>query len=121
MKAKVFFSVLFVAVLSVVSVKAGDSKSEVNSDEAVRSEVSKVLSKSFLTEGSVTVNFAVDSYNKVSVLKVVGTDSDLVKEVKSKLNNYTLTSGSGNYSGKYAVTLKFVDAFSADSRLLANK
>jgi hypothetical protein len=119
MKAKVFFSVLFVAVLSVVSVKAGDSKSEVNSDEAVRSEVTKVLSKSFVAEGSVTVNFAVDSYNKVSVLKVVGTDSDLVKEVKNKLNNYVLTSGS--YTGKYAVTLKFVDAFSNDGRLLADK
>lgn len=115
MKAKVFLTVLFTALLTVTSVSAKESKS---AHAEVRKEVLKAVDKLFI-EGDVSVSFTIDSNKKIRVANISGTDAKLVKEISNRLEGYTVSSDA-SVKGLYSLSLRFVDAGSSEARLLAS-
>ncbi len=124
MKAKVFFSILVAALLSLQVVSATDKNDVSGKSESlndVRAKLVNALNNvTFSDGGSVKILIHFDESGKVGSFRVDGSDNELISEVKSKIKNLKLEVPE-NYVGNYELKVNFVDAFSHSAALVAVK
>ena len=94
MKAKLFFSLMVAALLSLQVVSATDKNDVPGKDETlndVRVKLVNALNRvTFSDGGSVKIFIHFDQTGKASIYKVEGSDDDLISEVKNKIKNLKL-------------------------------
>lgn len=125
MKAKMFFSLMIAALLSLQVVRASD-KSEVSGKNEslndVRSKLIPVLNRVIFSGEGGTVNIFIsrDNSKNVLVYKVEGSDKELVSAVKDEISSLKLQAPE-NFAGKFMMKVRFVDALSNNDGLVASE